>query len=197
MRTGGAILPLFLFHSLFRRPAWQQIPLFQLNAAEVRAARQDIADLDRELKQPAPSPFYLRATFLRFLYLLARAFDRSSGLPSWKVPPDVAKLLQGLETILVERQLFQVDQIAERAGLSRRHAGRRFRAHLGMSLSAYYQRRRIHLACNLLLDPERTVTDVAYELGFSDGAHFTRSFHAEQKISPREYRNIYLEKGNR
>ena len=56
----------------------------------------------------------------------------------------------------------------------------------------YFQRRRIHHACTWLLNPRNSVTDVAVALGFSDAAHFSRLFSRYQRVSPREYRKMYL-----
>ena len=188
---GGSLLPLFLFQSLFKRSAWREIPLFQLTPEEREASRHDLADLQRELELPDPSQFYLRVTFLRFLYRSARAFGASSCHADWAVPAEIRRLLDEVEIALAERQLLEIDKAVRRAGISRRHASRKFKSHIGLSLSEYYQRRRIHVACTLLLDPARSVTSVAHELGFSDGAHFTRSFHAEKGYSPREFQKTY------
>lgn len=188
---GGRLLPLFLFQSLFKRPAWQEVPLFQLSSEDQEASRRDLADLHRELSLPEPSAFYLRTTFLRFLYRSARAFGTSGSVADWAVPAEVQRLLDEVEVALAERRALSMEQAVRRAGLSRRHASRKFKEHIGMSLARYYQRRRIHVACALLLDPARSVTSVAYELGFADGAHFTRSFHAEMGVSPRGYQQTY------
>ncbi len=188
---GGRLMPLFLFQSLFKRPAWQEVPLFQLNALEREASRHDLEDMQRELSLPQPSAFYLRTTFLRFLYRSARAFGTVEGVADWVVPAEVRQLLDEVEMALAERRALLMDQVVRRTGLSRRHASRKFKMHIGMSLERYYQRRRIHVACTLLLDPGRSVTSVAYELGFADGAHFARSFHAEMGVSPRAYQQIY------
>ncbi len=189
---GGAILPLFLFQSIFQRPAWKEIPLFQLNREELAMSRRDLDDLREELDRSRPSAFYLRATFLRFLYRCARAFERAGAHPPWAVPTAVRRLLDGIEVVLAERRPFGLAQTAREANLSPRHAARLFRTHVGTSLRRHYQRRRTHLACNLLVDPARTVTEVAHELGYADGPHFTRSFRAEQGLAPRKYRKIYM-----
>lgn len=188
---GGSLLPLFLFQSLFKRPAWQEIPVFSLSAEEREASRLDLADLQRELSLPNPSAFYLRTTFLRFLYRSARSFAASGRVADWAVPDEVRRLLDEVEMALAERRPLPMDQAVRRAGISRRHASRKFKEHIGMSLVHYYQRRRVQVACVLLLDTTRSVTSVAYELGFADGAHFTRSFHTEMGVSPRAYQQTY------
>ncbi len=189
---GGAILPLFLFQSIFQRPAWNEVPLFQLKRDELAMCRRDLDDLQEELDRARPAPFYLRATFLRFLYRCARAFERAGAHPPWAVPTGVRRLLDGIEVVLGERRVFGLAQVAREARLSPRHAARLFQTHVGTSLGRHYRRRRTHLACNLLVDSARTVTEVAHELGYADGPHFTRCFHAEQGMTPSRYRKIYL-----
>ena len=56
----------------------------------------------------------------------------------------------------------------------------------------YFQQRRVHLACQLLLDGRSSVTDVASELGYADTPHFCRMFKRYRGVTPREYRRVYL-----
>jgi AraC-like DNA-binding protein len=50
------------------------------------------------------------------------------------------------------------------------------------------KRLRFELAAELLRDPEKTVMDVACDVGFSDPSHFSRLFRQMSGISPRKYR---------
>ena len=43
----------------------------------------------------------------------------------------------------------------------------------------------------LLLDDRRSITQIAHEMGFADGAHFSRSFREEKGQSPRDYRKTF------
>ena len=49
---------------------------------------------------------------------------------------------------------------------------------------------RIRKALELLTDPDNSVTWVGLEVGFSDAAHFSRTFKKVVGISPRTYRTI-------
>lgn len=189
---GGSVFPLFLYESIFRRPAWLQVPQYSLNPEELDTARRELTELEEELGHDEPSQFFLRATFSRFLYRAAKAFDRSAGLPKWQLPSDVRHLLDGMEDALSKRAAFSLPEILKEIRLSERHASRRFRAAVGSGLWEYYQRRRIQIACHLLLDAGRSVTQIAHEMGFADGAHFSRSFRAAKGQSPREYRKILV-----
>lgn len=59
----------------------------------------------------------------------------------------------------------------------------------GITLSAYIIRRRLEKACELLVHSQgRSVTAIAYDVGFNDCAYFARRFHAAYGVSPSEYR---------
>ena len=80
--------------------------------------------------------------------------------------------------------------IAQALGISVRYLHAIFRAE-DTSPSRWILRQRIHRAARLLADPDRTgrsVTDIAYAVGFKDASHFTRAFKSHHGVSPREYR---------
>lgn len=59
----------------------------------------------------------------------------------------------------------------------------------GFTLSAYITRRRLEKACELLINlPERSVTAITFDVGFSDCAYFARRFQVAFGVSPTEYR---------
>ncbi|MCM2131301.1 transcriptional regulator FeaR [Larsenimonas sp. GH3-8] len=60
----------------------------------------------------------------------------------------------------------------------------------------YVQRRRLARCAEELASPtlmKRSITQIAYKWGFTDSAHFSRSFKREFASSPREYRRSRLE----
>jgi AraC-like DNA-binding protein len=48
---------------------------------------------------------------------------------------------------------------------------------------------RFDLAVPLLNDEALTITEIAYELGYANVAHFSRAFRRITGMSPRNYRN--------
>jgi len=48
----------------------------------------------------------------------------------------------------------------------------------------------IDVAKEKLYDPTKSISDVAYELGFKYPQHFTRMFKKEVGVSPLEYRSM-------
>jgi len=80
--------------------------------------------------------------------------------------------------------------IAQALGISVRYLHAIFQAE-DTSPSRWILRQRIHMAAGLLADPGRTsrsITDIAYAVGFKDASHFTRTFKSSHGVSPREYR---------
>ena len=103
--------------------------------------------------------------------------------------------LEHVERVLAEGDAFSVKDLAAAVGASPDHLARVFRAATGRSPTQYFQNRRAQYAGLLLLDPRRSVTDVAYELGFADAAHLSRSFRKLRGMSPRDYRREFLGAG--
>ena len=69
-----------------------------------------------------------------------------------------------------------VTRMAKVANLSERHFRSRFFKETGFTPSDYAARRLVERARDLLLQSERTITDIAYELGFSTSAYFSAFF---------------------
>jgi len=61
----------------------------------------------------------------------------------------------------------------------------------GERVSAYILRRRLEECARQMRNPAwngHTLTEIAFSWGFNSSAHFTRSFHEQYGIAPREYR---------
>jgi len=82
--------------------------------------------------------------------------------------------------------------MAAAANLSERHFRSRFLKETGFTPSDYAARRLVERARDLLSRSERTVTDIAYELGFSTSAYFAAFFRRYTGQTPTEYRSLLL-----
>ncbi|HLG84386.1 MAG TPA: AraC family transcriptional regulator [Bradyrhizobium sp.] len=81
-----------------------------------------------------------------------------------------------------------LDDAAAQAGVSAFHFLRAFSAVLGVTPHQYLLRSRLRHAVRLLVDEERSVTDIAYDVGFADLSNFVRTFHRAAGISPLKFR---------
>jgi len=88
-----------------------------------------------------------------------------------------------------------LDALAARAGCSRYHFLRSFRAAYGETPGRYLTRRRIERAKDLLRSANLTVTEVCWLVGFSSLGSFSSRFHELVGVPPSVYRDEALRHG--
>jgi AraC-like DNA-binding protein len=79
-------------------------------------------------------------------------------------------------------------EVAAFARMSRSGFSRFFRRHTKKSYSDCMIEIRLGQACRLLLNTDRSVTEICFEVGFRNVSNFNRQFRKRFKMSPREYR---------
>ncbi len=93
-----------------------------------------------------------------------------------------------VELAAVDRTLLQVEQLVERAGVTKRTLQRRFDRYVGVSPKWVLQRYRLHEANErLLADGALDLAGLALELGYADQSHFVRDFKAMVGVTPGSY----------
>jgi len=78
--------------------------------------------------------------------------------------------------------------IAKHIGISEDHLTFCFRQELGITPILYLQRYRINQAKRLLKDSHQSITEIAFNVGFSDSGYFSRIFRREIGMSPEKFR---------
>jgi AraC-like DNA-binding protein len=81
-----------------------------------------------------------------------------------------------------------LEQAARQADISLFHFLRLFAGVLGVTPHQYLVRSRLRHAARLLVDQDRSITDVAYDVGFGDLSNFVRTFHRAAGVSPLKFR---------
>jgi AraC family transcriptional regulator len=81
-----------------------------------------------------------------------------------------------------------LESVSAEVGLSACHFLRMFESTLGVTPHQYLVRSRLRRAARLLVDDERPITDVAFDVGFGDLSNFVRTFHRVAGLSPRAFR---------
>jgi AraC-like DNA-binding protein len=82
----------------------------------------------------------------------------------------------------------ELEDAASQAGISPFHFLRLFSSVLGVSPHQYLVRSRLRHAARFLADDDRSITDVAYDVGFGDLSNFVRTFHRAAGVSPLRFR---------
>ncbi len=83
-----------------------------------------------------------------------------------------------------------VDDLAETAGVSKRHFLRAFQASTGITPLNFVQSVRLEKAKQLLLGSPLTATEIALECGFSHLQHFSDHFKKATGLTPTAFRKI-------
>ncbi|MFA6596245.1 MAG: helix-turn-helix domain-containing protein [Ignavibacteriaceae bacterium] len=89
------------------------------------------------------------------------------------------------------RKKITVDQLSEIFGIGRRTFERRFKAATFNSIVEYMQRVKIEAAKKQLESGRKTVSEVMYDVGYTDNKAFRDVFKKIAGMSPIEYRNRY------
>jgi AraC-like DNA-binding protein len=96
---------------------------------------------------------------------------------------------QTLGTLLQE-EYPDIVLVAEVAGMSTRTFQRRLRA-TNLSYSRLIEQVRFDKAMRLLTESHISLTDIAFELGYTEPANFTRAFRRWAGVSPRRFRHLH------
>ncbi len=84
-----------------------------------------------------------------------------------------------------------IDQIAKKLSVSQRYLSDTLKKETGKTSTEHLQLYLIDEAKNILLNPNKTISEVAYELGFEYPPYFSRLFKKKEGISPSAYREKY------
>ncbi len=83
---------------------------------------------------------------------------------------------------------FSLSALSELAGLSPFHFSRAFKESFGLSPHRYLTSRRMDKAKDLLAQPDMSVTQIGFQLGFSEASSFSTAFHKHIGTTPTAYR---------
>lgn len=87
-----------------------------------------------------------------------------------------------------------VEDIADYVGVSRSHLFRSFETVLHQSPKEYLTDFRMKQACYLLEHSQLSITAIANSLGFDNSLYFSKTFHKQKGVSPKEYRDTHKTK---
>jgi AraC-like DNA-binding protein len=77
--------------------------------------------------------------------------------------------------------------LAKDANMSEPKLRKLFKQSFGKSVFEYYQTARMQEAAKLLKEKRMTVSEVGYQLGFTNLSHFSRVFEQHMGIKPKKY----------
>lgn len=137
---------------------------------------------------------HANACFLNLLTgmcLLLQGEGASEANRSTDAEKRVVQFLRELEARCDEP--WMLEQMADQTGLKRSRFGILCRSLTGESPGTYLNRLRIRKSRRLLQETERTVTDIAFDCGFSSSQYFAKIFRQFQGHEPTHYRRMSRE----
>ena len=96
--------------------------------------------------------------------------------------------VEGTRELLASKPRLGLFELARSAAMSPHHLSRIFAESTGSSISRYRNRVRVRVALDRIADGERSLAQLAAELGFADQAHLTRVVRSEVGQAPSRLR---------
>ncbi|MCG8310645.1 MAG: response regulator [Cytophagales bacterium] len=93
----------------------------------------------------------------------------------------------------LERENLNTEELAKELGMSKTLVYLKLKKLLNMSGSDYIQSLRFKKAIELMADPNRNISDISFEIGFSDPNYFSKVFKKVYKKTPSAFRKELLE----
>ncbi|MGO4537855.1 response regulator [Paenibacillus sp. 2TAB19] len=108
-----------------------------------------------------------------------------------QVEPDT---IQQIKLYIAEhsQEDISLDAIGKRVGLSPFYISKMFKDQLGINYIDFLTECRIEKAKKLMADPEKSLKEITFEVGYHDPNYFSKVFKKMCSVSPKEYRKTLL-----
>lgn len=100
------------------------------------------------------------------------------------------KFMERLQGLLDEHLIdpsFNSESLGKKMLLSRMQLHRKLKAMIGLSTSELLRSQRLKMAIKLLVESDRNVSEIAYDVGFNTPSYFIKCFKASYNCTPSEY----------
>jgi AraC family transcriptional regulator len=155
------------------------------HSAAIRSALRNLWAICEN--EGAPSRLLARAAGCEILAELYRL----GGAPFTPARGGLAPWAERRSVELMRARLSEdisLDELAVEARLSPFHFARMFKQSLGVPPRVYLTRLRVERACDLLEKTDLSVTEIAFEVGYSSNQVLARVFVKHRQMSPSDYR---------
>ncbi len=123
---------------------------------------------------------------LHALFSLLDETQQPTNQPAQDLPPAITQFLALIEAHY--KISVGVAFYAEKLNISTRHLNRLCQISFGYNSTAIVENRRLTEARRLLLETDKTVAEIGFELGYNEKSYFSRVFHRKTGITPTAFR---------
>ncbi|GAB6928522.1 hypothetical protein JCM10914A_25050 [Paenibacillus sp. JCM 10914] len=207
---GCEFMPAFIHEKLQNKPTDEQLfdltfierfiapeenvpPKITLTGSSDLAARALLTEMLNEYN--TRGPYYhilLKANLLKLLAIINREHDDQIHHLSKSANASILYREPILESIRYIHdhydQPLRLDDLCARTMMSRTNFCRQFKEMTGRTFSQYVANYRIRMSMRLLSEPDMTVTEVCYKVGFNELPYFCRIFKKYTGTTPAYYK---------
>lgn len=121
------------------------------------------------------------------LILALMSEDESLALAS---PKDerIQSILNYIDQHIMEKHLLSTQNIAEKFNINKNYFNQYFRKATGSSYKKYIQTYALNLIAHRLVHQDKTISQLAFEFGFSDESHLSNAFKAQFNQTPSSFK---------
>lgn len=150
----------------------------------------DMAEtLEQTIQQEQPGYRLIAlGKFMELVGMLCRFYEETPHSPDAHKVLRIAKAISHMETHFTDE--ITTEQLAHIAHMSPRNFHRVFSDATGRTPAQYLINLRIIESERLLQNSDLSITDIAFECGFTDSNYFARAFKKQTGLSPSVYRKI-------
>ena len=141
----------------------------------------------------AENEILMQSHILKLVYMLnsITAGDRKRHSPKSNNREIIEKTVEYINNNLSSD--LSLKRLASEAKFSPVYFHKLFKASIGMPLHSYIEDRRIKKAEKLLISTDMTLSEIAYECGFSSQSYFNYIFKRKKGLTPRDYTKGIIE----
>lgn len=162
---------------------------------ETGASPEIIKCASEFLQQPVPESLesnYYKLKCEELLYYIFAMLTKRDALPVIGLHIEDIKAIYGVKLKLQSRlsEPPNIASLAEQAGMSQPKLRKLFKQIFNKGVFEYYQSARMQEAARLLKEDRLSVSEVGYQLGFSNLSHFSKVFGQHMGMKPKKFSGI-------
>lgn len=153
---------------------------------------QTVNEIVSGQKEKSLSKFYYRLKALELLYLLFRSLDKREQTSFQSISPAEIEIIYKVRDKLIIR-LDKAPSLAELKNIACMNdikLRKLFAQIFGMGIYEYFQLIRMKEAGRQLKETGKNVSEVGYDLGFTNLSHFSREFEKYMGMKPKKFQKV-------
>lgn len=151
--------------------------------------QERLARIEQELaERPVHFEAAIKGLLIEIFIGISRSGENAVSSGSIRHKLQIEQILNELTRSFAEP--FSADELARRVNLSRSHMDRMFKEATGCTPTQYLTAYRVNQAKLELAQSDRSVLEIAGEVGFGDLSHFYSTFKRLTGVTPKQYRNM-------